>query len=166
MEPIGLLQQQGTVLSDVEQHGYTRILGITEGAGYRLLLPSARFRVVHRSAWKPELFSSALQAGPGIIEQGKLDISERDLTRARYFRSFVAACGNDTLIGASLVPTHLYTLGGALVEFLAESDLTCPEVVNLAGDREAVLLVRHKNNGAFLGNPEPRKASLIGFRRR
>jgi len=125
MEPLGLVQYEGRVLSGIEQHGYTRILGISAESG--------RFGVVHRSEWLPETFYSALQAGPGIIEQGKLDISERDLQRSRYFRSFIAECGDYALTGVSLVPTHLYTLGGALVDLFARENLQCNEVVNLAG---------------------------------
>lgn len=164
MQPIGLLQHNGTLLSKVEQHGYTRILGIAE-LGAQSLTPR-RFVVVHRSEWQPDMFSSALQVGPGIIEQGALDISERDLQRNKYFRSFVAECGDTALIGASLVPTHLYTLGGELVRFFARTNLQCNEVVNLAGDRESVLMIRNQQSAAFFGDPQPLRAALIGFRAR
>jgi len=158
MQPIGVLQVNGTLLQDVEPHGYTRILGI------RALSPAGwRFEVAHRSQWPLEGLHSALQAGPGIIEQGQLDISERDLTRQKYFRSFVAACGDRTVVGATLVPMHLYSLGGELLKFFAAEQLNCSEVVNLAGDREAVLVVRHAQQAAYLGDPRSPKAGLIGF---
>jgi len=133
-----------------------RILGRTWGG-------SARCEVAHRSEWPVERFSSALQAGPGIVEEGELDISERDLSRQKYFRSFVAECGERSIVGATLVPMHLYTLGSELVEFFAARSLDCREVVNLAGDRESVLLVRNSKEVAFLGDPVPAKAGLIGF---
>ena len=77
--------------------------------------------------------------GPGIVERGKLDISERDLERPKYFRTFVATCATRTLIGASQAPMHLHTLGKRLLAYLKEVDLGCDEVVNLAGDREVIL---------------------------
>lgn len=167
MEPIGLLQRDGATLQAVEQHGYTRILGITAaGSEADTSLAPGRFAVLHRSQWQPNLFQSALQAGPGIIEQGLLDISERDLQRSKYFRSFVAACGDTAVVGATLIPAHLYTLGQALVDFFAQNNLACNEVVNLAGDREAVMLVRSGTEAAFLGDPQPRKVALIGFKQR
>lgn len=168
MEPIGLLQHQNELLSGIEQHGYTRILGITgsPATGTEQTTAPSHFEVVHRSEWLPGLFASALQAGPGIVEQGKLDISERDLQRPKYFRSFVAECGDRALTGISLVPTHLYTLGTALVELFSRENLPCREVVNLAGDREAVLLTSHATTAAYLGDPQPRKVALIAFRQR
>lgn len=166
MRPIGLLQFEGKLLSDIEQHGYTRILGVTANSNQtdNRAPATSRFAVVHRSEWRPEIFSSALQAGPGIVEQGKLDISERDLQRQKYFRSFVAECGDRALTGISLVPAHLYTLGTALLELFARENLQCNDVVNLAGDRESVLLTSTENQAAYLGDPQPRKASLIAFR--
>ena len=164
-QPLGVLQINGTLLQELEPHGYTRILGISDlsvssgatGGGV------SRFKVVHRSEWPLESLHSALQAGPGIIEKGLLDISERDLTRQKYFRSFVAECGDRAVVGTTLVPMHLYTLGGELVDFFASQQLPCSEVVNLAGDREAVLLVRNEQRAAYLGDPQPLKAGLIGF---
>lgn len=168
MEPIGLLQHHNELLSGIEQHGYTRILGITKNPtnSAEQTAPLSRFEVVHRSEWLPGLFNSALQAGPGIVEQGKLDISERDLQRPKYFRSFVAECGDRALTGISLVPTHLYTLGTSLVELFSRENLPCREVVNLAGDREAVLLTSYDSKAAYLGDPQPRKVALIAFRQR
>ena len=39
------------------------------------------------------MFESAMQVGPGVVERGLLDISERDLARPKYFRTFVGTCG-------------------------------------------------------------------------
>ena len=155
-QPVGLLRIDGVTISPLEIHGYTRVLGVTSG----------RFDVIHRSDYNPERFVSALQAGPGVVEQGQLDISERDLARPRYFRSFVASCANSTLIGASLEPMHLYTLGGALVQLSQREQLGCAEVVNLAGDREAVLGVADAAGLALHGYGEKQQAVLIGIRRR
>ncbi len=174
MQPIGVLLSEGELLQDLEPHGYTRILGIlqnnspTEAAGVegfsgRAAADAQRFDVIHRSEWPTKRFRSALQAGPGIIEQGVLDISERDLQRQPYFRSFIAACGDLSIVGATLVPVHLYTLGAALLEFFDEHQLRCSDVVNLAGDREALLLVRQGDSVAYLGDPQPSKAGLITF---
>ena len=174
MQPIGVLKVNDELLQDVEVHGYTRILGIhnisdnlsenvsrvdtNSNPGFQ-----QRFGVVHRSEWPLEHFHSALQAGPGIIEEGQLDISERDLQRQKYFRSFVAECGERSVVGATLVPMHLHTLGSELVKFFAAKQLGCNEVVNLAGDRESVLLLRKGNSAVYLGDPNQSKAGLISF---
>lgn len=165
MQPIGVLQVGGKLLQSVEQHGYTRILGIRGPDDTHQATASSghRFEVVHRSQWPTARMHSALQAGPGIIEKGALDISERDLQRPKYFRSFVAECGESSVVGATLVPMHLYSLGAELVAYFDRHNLDCTEVVNLAGDREALLLVREGDSVAYLGDPQPAKAGLIGF---
>ena len=155
---MGLLQINGSVLSELQRHGYTRILGVRrEGIG-----------VVASREYHVGMFESAIQVGPGIVEEGELDISERDLERPKYFRTFVATCGNRTLIGTSLVPMHLYTLGKRFLEYLAEVDLTCDEVVNLAGDREVVFATVAEDGSrfAYFGHLNTAKASLLGFRNR
>jgi hypothetical protein len=155
LEPVGLLQVQDQTLSPVQRHGYTRILGINDqGIG-----------VVHRDDYQRDLFHSALQTGPGIIEQGRLDISEADLQRPKYFRSFLAICAARWVAGVSLAPTHLRTLGQTLADFFAASRWQCDDVVNLAGDRQAVLLLATGHQTVvFHGNPRTYKASLLGFR--
>ncbi len=155
LEPVGLLQVQGQILSPVQGYGYTRILGINDqGIG-----------VVHRDHYQRDLFHSALQAGPGIIEQGELDISEADLQRPKYFRSFLAICANRWVAGVSLAPTHLRTLGQTLAGFFDASGWQCDDVVNLAGDRQAVLLLAAGDKTLiYHGDPKTYKTSLIGFR--
>jgi len=158
LSPVGLLQMNGSVLSELQRYGYTRILGVrSEGLG-----------VVASREYHIGMFTSALQVGPGIVEEGKLDISERDLERPKYFRTFVATCGTRTLIGASQVPMHLHTLGKRLLEYLVEVELTCDEVVNLAGDREVILAMATDDESrlVYFGHPNTAKASLLGFRRR
>ena len=157
LEPVGLLQVQGETLNPVQGYGYTRIFGINDqGIG-----------VVHRDRYQRDLFHSALQAGPGIIERGELDISEADLKRPKYFRSFVAVCADRWLVGVSLAPTHLRTLGQNLTAFFAASHWQCNDVVNLAGDRQAVLLVATGDDAfVYHGDPDTYKASLLGFRSR
>lgn len=157
LQPVGLLQVQGRTLSPVQGHGYTRILGINDqGIG-----------VVHRDDYQRDLFHSALQLGPGIIEQGKVDISEADLQRPKYFRSFLAICAARWVAGVSLAPTHLRTLGQTLADFFETSRWQCDDVVNLAGDRQAVLLVATGDQTVvYHGDPRTYKASLLGFRSR
>ena len=155
--PVGLLQVQGQTLSPLQAYGYTRILGINDqGIG-----------VVHRNDYHRDLFHSALQVGPGIIEQGKLDISEADLQRPKYFRSFLAICAARWVAGVSLAPAHLRTLGQALEDFFEASRWQCSDVVNLAGDRQAVLALATRNLTIIHhGDPGSLKASLLGFRAR
>jgi hypothetical protein len=155
LEPVGLLQVQGQTLSPLQAYGYTRILGMNdEGIG-----------VVHRNHYQRDLFHSALQVGPGIIEQGELDISEADLKRPKYFRSFLAICADRWVAGVSLAPTHLRTLGQTLVGFFKASRWQCNDVVNLAGDRQAVLLLATGDQSViYHGDPGSYKASLLGFR--
>ena len=155
LEPVGLLQADGQTLSPVQVHGYTRILGIND----------AGMGVVHRRAYQRNLFHSALQAGPGVIEQGELDISQRELKRPAYFRSFVAVCERRWLAGVSLAPTHLHTLGKTLMAHFRKQNWRCDDVVNLAGDRQAVLVLK-TGDGAQMhhGDPDTYKVSLLGFR--
>jgi hypothetical protein len=155
LEPVGLLQVQGQTLSPVQRYGYTRILGINDqGIG-----------VVHRDHYQRDLFHSALQVGPGVIEQGELDISEADLERPKYFRSFLAICADRWVAGISLAPTHLRTLGQTLVDFFDAQQWQCDDVVNLAGDRQAVLLLATGDQSViYHGDPKTYKVSLLGFR--
>lgn len=155
LTPVGLLQDNGKILAPLQNHGYTRVIGITDtGLG-----------VVHRRDFDPSMFRSALQAGPGIVEQGELDISERDLQRPRYFRSFVASCKDRWIVGISLAPTHLRTLGQTLLSDMEANGYQCRDVVNLAGDRQAVLLMRLPSGQVlFHGDVHALKASLLGFR--
>jgi hypothetical protein len=157
LEPVGLLQVQGRTLSPLQAYGYTRILGINDqGIG-----------VVHRDHYQRDLFHSALQVGPGIIERGELDISAADLQRPRYFRSFLAVCADRWVAGVSLAPTHLRTLGQTLETFFDASHWQCSDVVNLAGDRQAVLLLATGDKSViYHGDPMTYKASLLGFRSR
>ena len=68
LSPVGLLQMNGSVLSELQRYGYTRVLGVrSESVG-----------VVASREYHIGMFTSALQVGPGIVEEGKLDISERD----------------------------------------------------------------------------------------
>ena len=157
LQPVGLLHVNGRQVSPLEPYGYTRILGFNdEGLG-----------VVHRSVYQRELFDSALQLGPGIIEQGKLDISEKDLLRPRFFRSFVALCHDKTVVGITTAPYHLRTLGEALLTAFDERTWHCQEVINLAGDRQAVLVAAGNGGSLFFhGDVQAHKVTLIGFRRR
>jgi len=157
LQPVGLLRVQGRTLSPVQGYGYTRILGVNdEGLG-----------VVHRDDYQRDLFHSALQVGPGIIEQGELDISAADLQRPKYFRSFLAICADRWVAGVSMTPAHLRTLGQTLAAFFEVSGWQCNDVVNLAGDRQAVLLLATGDETVvYHGDPRTYKASLLGFRSR
>ena len=158
LAPVGLLQIDGRVLSPIQPHGYTRILGVGPG----------RLGVVGHRDYHSGMYDSALQAGPGVVEKGLLDISERDLNRPRYLRAFVATCGEVAVVGASLGPIHLFTLGQRLLAWFGAQGLDCDEVVNLAGDREAVLALSAADGArfAYVGHPLTAKAALLGFRRR
>lgn len=153
LTPVGLLQRDGQVLSQMLPHGYTRVLGINDkGPG-----------VVHREQYQRGLFHSALQVGPGIIEQGRLDISERDLQRPKYFRSVVGVCEQRWLLGITLEPMHLYTLGKQLHAYFAQQGWQCDEVVNLAGDREAVLAIKDGRRILYHGDPNTHKVTLLSL---
>ena len=158
LSPVGLLQIDGEILSEMQPYGYTRVLGLRSDS-----LGVLGHREFHRG-----MYPSAVQLGPGIVEQGLLDISERDLTRPRYLRAFIATCGRTALAGVSLQPAHLHTLGKRLIEHFRGTGLVCDEVVNLAGDREAVLAMAAEDGErfAYFGHPHKAKATLIGFRRR
>ena len=158
LTPVGLLQIDGEILSDMQPYGYTRVLGVRSAA-----IGVLGHREFHRG-----MYHSAMQLGPGIVEQGRLDISEQDLQRPRYLRAFVATCGRTTIAGVSLRPVHLHTLGKRLLAFFERAGLVCGEVVNLAGDREAVLAMAAPDGKrfAYFGHPKTAKAALVGFKRR
>lgn len=152
LTPLGLLQIEGEVVSRIQRHGYTRIVGVGE----------KKFGVVDHLQYERGLYPSAMQVGPGVIEHGRLDISERDLERPAYFRALVATCGETTLFVASLTPMHLHAIGRSLLKFAGEQGLTCDELVNLAGDREALLGVRLADSRMlFIGNPRTSRAALV-----
>lgn len=157
VSPLGLLQLNGQVLSEVTPHGYTRILGVSDGT----------LRIIGRADYHPGLFESAIQVGPGVVEAGKLDItpSERE-KRAPYIRAFVTTCEDRWLAGVAQEPMHLYDVGSLLVEMFEEDGLVCDEVVNLSGDREALLALRSDDGKsiAYFGNPRLPKGSVIAFR--
>lgn len=153
LRPLGLLQLDGAVLSELQPFGYTRVLGIQ----------GDRLGVVSRNAFHPGLFSEALQVGPGIIEDGRLDISERELRLPAYFRSFVALCSGETVVGISLVPTHLFHVGDAFLGWARESGVVCQEAVNLSGDRETLLALKVGNDSVIVGYAEVKKTALITF---
>jgi hypothetical protein len=158
LTPVGLLQIEGRIISELQGHGYTRVLGArADGLGV------VASREYHRG-----MFESAMQVGPGIVEHGVLDISERDLQRPKYFRTFVGTCGSKVIIGASQTPMHLYTLGQRLLQFVAGLGESCDEVVNLAGDREVVLAIASADRSrlVYFGHPQTAKAALLGFRRK
>lgn len=156
LQPVGLLQVAGRELNALQRHGYTRILGIIGG----------KLGVVHKQDFERGLFHDALQVGPGIVENGQLDISERDLERPKYFRSFVALCDTYWLLGVSVEPVHLRTLGQTFLDYAAQQNLQCDEVVNLAGDRQSLLAVRKGQDMVFHGDPTTHKVSLLAFRAR
>ena len=158
VSPLGLLQLNGEVRSELTPHGYTRILGVGEGG----------LSIIARRDYHRGLFESAIQVGPGVVEKGKLDIrpGERDLPA--YIRAFVATCSDRWLAGIAQTPMHLYDVGEALVKYFESNSLTCDEVVNLSGDREALLALISDDRGsiAYFGNPTLPKASVVAFRTR
>ena len=58
VSPLGLLQLDGKIESELTPHGYTRILGVR----------TAGLAVVGRSDYHPGMFEAAVQVGPGIIQ--------------------------------------------------------------------------------------------------
>ena len=154
LEPLGLLQIDGTIVSPVSRHGYTRIVGVHNG----------RLGVIGRGDYHRGLLESALQVGPGIIEAGALDISPRERDLPAYFRAFIATCADHDLAGISTSPMHLYDLGNELLALFAEAHLQCSEVANLSGDREALLGLRAGERAFLVGHATAAKAALIGFR--
>ena len=152
--PLGLLQIEGTVVSELSSHGYTRIIGLRDGV----------LDIIGRADYHRGLFTSAMQVGPGVVELGKLDISERELNLPAHFRAFVASCDASTLVGITLAPMHLYDLGGDLLSTFEAAGLDCPEVANISGDLEALLAFGSGERVLYIGDPDSPKASLIAFR--
>lgn len=152
--PLGLLQIDGTVVSELSNHGYTRIIGLRDGA----------LDIIGRADYHRGLFTSAMQVGPGVVELGKLDISERELNLPAHFRAFVARCEASTLVGITLKPMHLYNLGGDLLATFEAAGFNCNEVANISGDLEALLAVTSGDRTLYIGNPDSPKASLIAWK--
>lgn len=156
VSPLGLLQLNGEVLSEVTPHGYTRILGVSDGT----------LGIIGRADYHPGLFESAIQVGPGVVEGGKLDIRPGERELQAHIRAFVTTCEDRWLAGVAQEPMHLYDVGSLLVEMFEEDGLACDEVVNLSGDREALLALRSDDGKsiAYFGNPRLPKASVVAFR--
>ncbi|MEM1230836.1 MAG: hypothetical protein AAGI15_09885 [Pseudomonadota bacterium] len=153
LRPLGLLRINGEQLGALQPYGYTRVLGFgDQGLG-----------VVGRAAYHRDLFTSAVQVGPGIVEQGRLDISERELKLPAYFRTFVARCEGSVVFGVSLRPVHLRHLGEDLLAGLSTRGLRCDEIVNLSGDRETLLALRGTDGATVLGNPRVKKTALLAL---
>ena len=155
ISPLGLLQLDGKIESELTPHGYTRILGVR----------TAGLAVVGRSDYHPGMFEAAVQVGPGIIQSGKLDILQRERNLPPYVRAFVATCNDRWLAGIAQQPTHLYDLGELLLQYFEAETLACDEVVNLSGDREALLAIISEDGQsvAYFGNPTLPKASIVAF---
>ena len=153
LQPLGLLQVDGAIASAVSMHGYTRILGMRSGD----------LAAVGRGDYHRGLFESALQAGPGIIERGQIAIRPRERNLPAYFRAFVGVCANASIAGVTTAPMHLYDLGLSLLGLFEAAALDCSEVVNLAGDREALLGIRGASRTFIAGHADTGKATLIGF---
>lgn len=156
VDPLGLLQLEGRVVSEPAPHGYTRILGVAGGT----------LRVTARGEFHPGLFEAAIQVGPGVVQAGKLDILQRERELTPYIRAFAATCADRVLAGVAQSPMHLYDLGEHLLAYFADNALTCEEVVNLSGDREALLAIVAADGSsvAYFGNPTLPKASVVAFR--
>lgn len=154
--PLGLLQLDGDVKSEPTPHGYTRILGTRRG----------QLRVTARDEFHPGLFEAAMQVGPGIVQDGRLDILQRERKLPAYARAAAAACADRSLAVIAQRPMHLYDLGERLLGYLAERSLRCDEVVNLSGDREALLAVLGADRGSivYFGDPLLPKASIVAFK--
>lgn len=156
VQPLGLLQLDGRLESALTPHGYTRIVGVRRG----------ELGIIGRGDYHAGLFESAMQVGPGIIQQGALDIRRRERALPAYIRAFVAVCADRYLAGVALRPMHLYDVGERLLGYFDAEALVCSEVANLAGDREALLAARATDGRsiAYFGNPALPKASVIAFR--
>ena len=156
LEPLGLLQVDGEILSPVSRHGYTRILGVGDGG----------LRVLARREYHRGLLESALQVGPGVVENGALDISPRERNLPAYFRAFAATCAERDLAGITTRPMHLFDLGNELLALFGAAGFDCAEVANLSGDREALLGLRAGGRAFLVGHPDSAKAALVAFRTR
>ena len=166
-EALGLLLLDGRVNSELSPHGYTRILGTSFGALGVVGIPRpARRDSTASSEYHPDLFESAMQVGPGIVQSGKLDIRPREReTRKAFVRAFVGVCADRWLAGVAVQPIHLYDLGSGLLAYLAAEGIVCDEVVNLSGDREALLAIggSDQRSIAYFGNPTLKKAAIVTF---
>lgn len=153
LQPLGLLQADGVIVSPLAAHGYTRIVGFRDDG----------LAVIGRDLHHRGLFEFAVQVGPGVVEAGALAIRPRERNLPAYFRAFVATCAEANLAGITTAPTHLYDLGKDLMELSERMALNCTEVANLAGDREALLGIRGAGATFFAGHADTAKAALIGF---
>ena len=158
VSPLGLLQLNGEVRSELTPHGYTRILGVRDG----------ELSIIGRRDYHRGLFESAIQVGPGVVEKGKLDIRPGERELPAYIRAFVATCADRWLAGIAQSPMHLYDVGASLVAYFEKTGLVCDELVNLSGDREALLALisADRRSIAYFGNPTLPKASVVAFRQR
>ena len=156
VQPLGLLQLAGEIKSPPAPHGYTRILGASAG----------ELAVTARNDFHSGLFEAAIQVGPGIVQNGQLDILQRERQLPAYIRAAAAICEDRWLAVVAHTPMHLYDLGRRLLRYFEVHNLRCSEVVNLSGDREALLAIfgADGNSIAYFGDPTLPKASIVAFR--
>ena len=156
VQPLGLLQLAGEIKSPPTPHGYTRILGASAGD----------LAVIARDEFHSGMFEAAIQVGPGIIQDGRLDILQRERQLPAHIRAAAATCDDRWLAVVAQTPMHLYDLGEWLLRYFEAGNLRCSEVVNLSGDREALLAIfdADGNSIAYFGDPTLPKASIVAFK--
>ena len=156
-EPVGLLRIKDEDISPLLPHGYTRILAVRDGA----------LQIFHRDDERVMQVPQAMQLGPGIVENGLLDINQRELRKQPYHRAALGLCETPTeltyLLVISLKPIHLYRLGQLLLDQQRVPAWRCREVVNFAGDREAFLGVKTPDGLFYVGHPKRVRMSLLAF---
>lgn len=130
--PVGLLVTDGRVVSELSSSSKT-LTGVLCFAG-------GSPTVLSVESYKPGQCSSALQAGPIVVQGGRVAVhaNERS-TRRAYRRSLAAVDGSGRLILIVTSEVHLYDVAQCLTGALKELDVR--EALNLDGDSSSGLII-------------------------
>lgn len=143
LAPAGLLRVDGFTVQPVNRksRSQTGVLCVVEDG----------LRLVPKATVEPSDCTSALQAGPFIVDPGgKIGISPTEPRRlAPFRRSFICIQETGAVILAVTTEVHLRYLAEMLVDPDDELGFQCERALNLSGDIESGLLVRSPETYAF-----------------
>lgn len=157
LSPLGWMKTDGVTIQKpiIEDPRYRRLVSISKG----------KLRISGIDEFIDTIdVKAGIQVGPGLIEDTKIGISDQEpiiQVGKAAIRTFIGVCGDSTLLGYTMSPSHLYPIAEYIMEHY-----DCTELTNLSGGSEAFLAYRDpKNESEFVlyGNTKTARASMVGF---